>query len=47
MSAMVRFIESDKTLINAIREYQEAHGLPSFTAAVRKLCGDAIEIEKI
>lgn len=47
MTAMVKFIESDETLINAIKEYQRAHGLSSFTAAVRKLCGDAIIIEKI
>ena len=32
---------------NLIREYQIAHGLSSFTDAVRKLCNDALEIEKI
>ena len=37
----------DKELIDKIKEYQKAHGLSSFVAAVRKLCRDALEIEKI
>lgn len=47
MEKIVRFISTDERLINLIREYQIAHGLSSFTAAVRKLCNDALEIEKI
>ena len=43
----VKFIDDDKDLIDKIKEYQKAHGLSSFVAAVRKLCKDALEIEKI
>ena len=43
----VKFNESDGELIRKIIEYQKAHGLSSFIAAVRKLCSDALEIEKI
>lgn len=43
----ITFIDSDKDLIEKIIEYQKAHGLSSFVAAVRKLCKDALEIEKI
>ena len=47
MSKMIKFIDDDQDLINKIREYQKAHGLSSGVAAVRKLCKDALEIEKI
>ena len=47
MKKVVNFIDSDKDLIEAIVEYQKAHGLSSFVAAVRKLCSDALAIEKI
>ena len=47
MKKVVNFIDSDKVLIDRIKEYQSAHGLSSFIAAVRKLCKDALEIEKI
>ena len=43
----VTFNNNDQKLITKIIEYQKAHGLPSFVAAVRKLCSDALEIEKI
>jgi len=43
----IRFIESDKELIKKIQKYQNAHGLSSFIATVRKLCKDALDIEKI
>ncbi len=43
----ITFLDSDKDLIEKIIEYQKAHGLSSFVAAVRKLCKDALEIEKI
>ena len=43
----IQFIESDADLIKQIIEYQKAHGLSSFVGAVRKLCKDALEIEKI
>lgn len=43
----ITFLDSDKDLIDKIIEYQKAHGLSSFVAAVRKLCKDALEIEKI
>ena len=47
MLKTVKFIDDDKDLIDKIKEYQKAHGLSSFVAAVRKLCKDALEIEKI
>ena len=43
----VKFNESDADLIKRIIEYQTAHGLSSFVGAIRKLCKDALEIEKI
>ena len=43
----ITFTDNDKDLIEKIIEYQKAHGLSSFVAAVRKLCRDALEIEKI
>lgn len=39
--------DEDKELIAKIVDYQKAHGLPSFISAVRKLCRDALEIERI
>lgn len=39
--------DEDKKLVADITEYQKAHGLSSFIAAVRKLCKDALAIEKI
>ncbi len=47
MHKVVNFNDSDEKLVKAIEEYQKAHGLSSFVAAVRKLCKDALEIEKI
>lgn len=47
MAKVIKFIDDDKDLIDKIKEYQKAHGLSSFVAAVRKLCKDALEIEKI
>ena len=47
MKKVVNFLDSDKELVDRINEYQKAHGLSSFVAAVRKLCKDALEIEKI
>ena len=46
MARMVKFIDKDKELLMKISEYQKAHGLSSFIDAVRKLCSDALEIEK-
>lgn len=43
----LKFNASDKELIAKIEEYKEAHGITSFIGAVRKLCKDALEIEKI
>ena len=42
MSKQIKFNDSDgdMELIKKITEYQKAHGLPSFIAAVRKLCND-------
>lgn len=49
MEKQVRFTESDEDqkLIKEIEEYRKEHGLSSFIAAVRKLCGDALKIAKI
>lgn len=44
---IVKFNENDADLIKSIIEYQKAHGLSSFIGAIRKLCKDALEIEKI
>lgn len=44
---IVKFIESDNELIQQIEEYQKAHGISSFIGAIRKLCKDALKIEKI
>lgn len=43
----VKFNDNDADLIKRIVEYQKAHGLSSFIGAIRKLCNDALEIEKI
>lgn len=43
----VSFVDDDAELIQKIKDYQLAHGLPTFISAIRKLCKDAIEIEKI
>lgn len=43
----VKFNDNDADLIKRIVEYQKAHGLSSFIGAIRKLCKDALEIEKI
>jgi len=43
----VNFIESNEGLIQSIMDYQKAHGLSSFIAAIRKLCKDALAVEKI
>lgn len=43
----VKFVENDADLIKGIIEYQKAHGLSSFIAAVRKLCKDALAVAKI
>lgn len=47
MSKIVKFLDADAELVRAIVEYQSAHGLSSFIGAIRKLCRDALEIEKI
>lgn len=46
-TATFRDNDRDQELVKKIIEYQKAHGLSSFIDAVRKLCNDAIEIEKI
>ena len=48
MAKIVAFrdTDEDKTLVREIMEYQKAHGLSSFISAVRKLCKDALAIEK-
>ena len=43
----VKFIDDDEELVERIKEYQKAHGLSSFTAAVHKLCKDALEVAEI
>ena len=49
MAKQVKFNDNDRDneLVKKITEYQKAHGLSSFIDAVRKLCNDALEIEKI
>lgn len=47
MSKGVSFTENDEELIKQIEQYQKSCGLPSFISAVRKLCGDALELKKI
>ncbi len=43
----VKFIDDDEELVERIKEYQKAHGLSSFVAAVRKLCKDALVVAEI
>ena len=38
---------NDNELIEKIKNYQELHGFSSFEDAVKQLCDDALEIEKI
>ena len=47
MEKLVKFTDQDKELIAKIQDYQKAHGLPHFITAVRKLCNDALAVEKI
>ena len=47
MEKIVKFTDQDEDLIAKIQEYQKEHGLPYFITAVRKLCKDALEVEKI
>lgn len=47
MSKHIVFNDSDESLIKEIKSYQMAHGLPSFVAAVRKLCKDALQVARI
>ena len=47
MEKLVKFTDKDIDLITKIKEYQKAHGLPHFVSAVRKLCNDALKVEKI
>lgn len=37
----------DSELIERIKGYQELHSISSFEEAVKRLCDDALEIEKI
>ncbi len=47
MAKKITLNDNDEQLGKRIREYQEAHGLPSFVSAVRKLCDDALKIKEI
>lgn len=47
VSKQIKFNDNDNELIDKIKDYQKAHGLSSFVSAVRKLCKDALEIERI
>lgn len=47
MKRTVNFLDSDAELVQAITEYQKAHGISSFIGAIRKLCKDALKIEEI
>lgn len=41
------FTARDKELVREIEKYQHRNEMNSFIDAVRKLCADALEIEKI
>jgi predicted component of type VI protein secretion system len=41
------FNKKDEELVKAIEDYQHRKQLASFIDAVRKLCSNALEIEKI
>lgn len=43
----VSFNASDKELVERICKYQEENHLPSFVAAVRILCRDALDMRKL
>ncbi len=47
MTKHITFKEDDAELVSQITDYKNAHGLSSFVATVRKLCADALKIEKI
>ena len=47
MAKKITFNDNDESLVERIKEYQKAHGLPSFVSAVRKLCYDALKIKEI
>ena len=44
---VVKFVDDDNELVERIKVYQEAHGLSSFVAAVRKLCKYALAVAEI
>ena len=47
MKKVINFIDGDKEFVDIIKKYQKAHGLSSFIVAVRKLCIDVLQVEKI
>lgn len=47
MAKGITFNKNDEKLIRQIEGYQKENGLPSFVAAVRKLCNDALQFKKI
>ena len=47
MTKQVMFTDTDRDLVEQIIAYQKANGYPSFIAALRKLCSDALQLKKI
>lgn len=47
MEKNMKFNENDADLIKKIEKFQKDRDLPSFIAAVRVLCRDALELKKI
>lgn len=47
MTKNVTFGVQDEKLIRRIEKYRQETGLPTFVAAVRKLCMDALDLKRI
>mgnify|MGYP004534540621 FL=1 len=47
MKKTANFTEKDKALIQRIEQYQKEQGIKTFIDAVRKLCGNALDLRKI
>ena len=47
MAQGITFTDNDKELIQQIKAFQKAQGLPSFTAAVRLLCKNGLHMSDV
>lgn len=47
MKKTVTFTDADEKLVKKITQFQKANGHKSFVAAVRELCGNALDLKRI